>query len=80
MYGRTPSPAQLTEGQGDDALPAAGSTRDDHDTLVLIAARLLHLVQNDVEGELLFVQQYELLAHPDFVGSDGQQLLARCDP
>jgi hypothetical protein len=45
---------------------------------VVTAARLLHLVQDDVEGDLLLVQEHELLAHPDLVGRDAQQLLTRC--
>ena len=69
MYDRTTSTAQLTEqGQGDDALPAARSTGDDHDTLVVTAAGLLHFMQDDVESDLLLIEEYELLAHPDLVG------------
>ena len=40
---------------------------------------LLDLVQDQVEGDPLLVEQHELLAGADLLGGDGEQLLARRD-
>jgi hypothetical protein len=65
--------------QRDDALPAAGAVGDDDDALVVAGPGLLDLVQNQVEGDPLLVEEDELLAPPDLLGDDLHELLAGRD-
>jgi len=46
---------------------------------VFALLRLLHLVQDQVEGDALLVEEHELLAGADLLGGDGEELLAGGD-
>jgi hypothetical protein len=67
------------ERERDDALSGAGTAGDDDDALVVAATHLLHLVEHQGEGHPLLVQEDELLARPQLLGRDREQLLARGD-
>ncbi len=66
---------QLAEhGERDDALARSRTTRDDHDLLVVGPLGLAHGVEHHPVGDLLLVQENELLAVPHLLRRDGHQL------
>lgn len=78
MYDGATAPSELShEGQSDDALAAARTTRHQHDALVVTSPRLLHLMKHEVKRQSLLVKQHELLTTLDLISRHPEQLLAR---
>lgn len=75
VQGRNTPAVQLAEQlQSDDALARARTAGDDHDLLVVGLLRPPYRVEHETVGDLLFVEEDELLAFADLLGGDGHQL------
>ena len=70
-------PTELAqERESDDALARAGASRDYYRCLGVRTARGAHSLQHQLVGNLLLVEQLELLAVSDFLSRVGEELLA----